>query len=110
MSSVTQQFVPQQQQNQNNNNNNPEPVPNPNGLQLNLQQVSQTNNFQQGHGQIAVTTQPQQQQQLNAASLCRVGQETVQEIISRTQELFQILKITQVLLAFTIFKKAVHDI
>ncbi|XP_050519520.1 mediator of RNA polymerase II transcription subunit 30-like [Diabrotica virgifera virgifera] len=43
-----------------------------------------------------VPVQQQQQQQqakeFNTASLCRLGQETVQDIISRTQEVFQTLK------------------
>ncbi|CAG9770848.1 unnamed protein product [Ceutorhynchus assimilis] len=41
---------------------------------------------------------PQQQQQskeFNTASLCRLGQETVQDIVSRTQEVFQTLKAIQ---------------
>ncbi|KAF7269558.1 mediator complex subunit 30 [Rhynchophorus ferrugineus] len=41
---------------------------------------------------------PQQQQQskeFNTASLCRLGQETVQDIVSRTQEVFQTLKTIQ---------------
>lgn len=40
---------------------------------------------------------PQQQQnkEFNTASLCRFGQETVQEIVSRTLELFQTLKVLQ---------------
>lgn len=55
-----------------------------------------------GHGGGAAPPQQQQvaQQQapkeLNAAMLCRFGQETVQEIASRAVELFQILKTTQV--------------
>ena len=44
-------------------------------------------------------SQPPQQKQpgkdINTASLCRFGQETVQEIVSRTQELFQSLKLLQ---------------
>ncbi|ODN06162.1 Mediator of RNA polymerase II transcription subunit 30 [Orchesella cincta] len=42
-------------------------------------------------------TQQQQQQakELNAAMLCRFGQETVQEIVARSQELFQLLRSTQ---------------
>lgn len=39
---------------------------------------------------------PQQQnKEFNTASLCRFGQETVQEIVSRTLELFQTLKVLQ---------------
>lgn len=45
------------------------------------------------------TPQQQQQQQqskeFNTASLCRLGQETVQDIVSRTQEVFQTLKVIQ---------------
>lgn len=41
--------------------------------------------------------QPQtQQKEFNTASLCRIGQETVQDIVSRTQEVFQTLKAIQV--------------
>lgn len=39
--------------------------------------------------------QQQQSKELNTASLCRIGQETVQDIISRTQEVFQTLKSIQ---------------
>ncbi|XP_029161980.1 mediator of RNA polymerase II transcription subunit 30 isoform X2 [Nylanderia fulva] len=39
--------------------------------------------------------QPQQTKEVNTASLCRCGQETVQEIVNRTQELFQFLKLLQ---------------
>ncbi|XP_034947920.1 mediator of RNA polymerase II transcription subunit 30-like [Chelonus insularis] len=43
--------------------------------------------------------QPQQQQQqnkeVNTVSLCKFGQETVQEIVNRTIELFQTLKVLQ---------------
>lgn len=36
--------------------------------------------------------QPQPAKEFNTASLCRIGQETVQDIVSRTQEVFQTLK------------------
>lgn len=45
---------------------------------------------------------PQQQQQaqaardVNTASLCRIGQETVQDIVIRTMEIFQLLRNMQV--------------
>lgn len=39
--------------------------------------------------------QTQQQKELNIVSLCRMGQETVQDIMSRTQEVFQTLKTIQ---------------
>ncbi|KAJ8669950.1 hypothetical protein QAD02_001209 [Eretmocerus hayati] len=50
--------------------------------------------------QIAVPhAQPQPQRpankDLNTASLCKLGQETVQDIVARTQELFQILRVVQ---------------
>lgn len=37
----------------------------------------------------------QQSKEFNTASLCRLGQETVQDIVSRTQEVFQTLKTIQ---------------
>lgn len=45
---------------------------------------------------VPVQQQPQQQsKEFNTASLCRIGQETVQDIVSRTQEVFQTLKTIQ---------------
>lgn len=43
-------------------------------------------------------TQPptSQAKEFNTASLCRIGQETVQDIVSRTQEVFQMLRTIQV--------------
>lgn len=41
-------------------------------------------------------SQAQQSKEFNTASLCRIGQETVQDIVSRTQEVFQTLKAIQV--------------
>jgi hypothetical protein len=44
------------------------------------------------------TPTPQQQQQnkeVNTSTVCRIGQETVEEIVSRTQEVFSILKSLQ---------------
>ena len=35
---------------------------------------------------------PQQQKEINTAMVCRIGQETVQEIISRTHEVFSYLR------------------
>lgn len=47
--------------------------------------------------------QPQPQTQaardVNTASLCRIGQETVQDIVLRTMEIFQLLRNMQVCLA-----------
>ncbi|KAF2901577.1 hypothetical protein ILUMI_04606 [Ignelater luminosus] len=40
-------------------------------------------------------THAQQSKEFNTASLCRIGQETVQDIVSRTQEVFQTLKAIQ---------------
>lgn len=42
------------------------------------------------------TQQPQPPRDFNMALLCRIGQETVQEIVSKTTELFQTLKGLQV--------------
>ena len=39
--------------------------------------------------------QPAQKQDLNTATICRIGQETVQEIIGRTHEVFSYLKTLQ---------------
>jgi mediator of RNA polymerase II transcription subunit 30 len=35
-------------------------------------------------------------QEVNTSTVCRIGQETVEEIVSRTQEVFSILKQLQV--------------
>ncbi|XP_011639839.1 mediator of RNA polymerase II transcription subunit 30 [Pogonomyrmex barbatus] len=64
-----------------------------------IQQNNQTNN-QATTPQTPVpqTTQPLSQKQakeINTASLCRYGQETVQDIVSRTLEFFQTLKVLQ---------------
>ncbi|KAI4494155.1 hypothetical protein M0802_009189 [Mischocyttarus mexicanus] len=76
-------------------------------IQLQLQQrqaalVQQTNrtNNQATMLQTSVTpTQPSPQQQqnkdLNTASLCKFGQEIVQDILSRTLDVFQMLKVLQ---------------
>lgn len=45
--------------------------------------------------------QAQQSKEFNTASLCRIGQETVHDIVSRTQEVFQTLKTIQVGLIIT---------
>lgn len=76
--------------------------------QLQLQQQQQAALVQQSNqpGNQATTAQtsvpptqppPQQQQNkdFNTASLCRFGQETVQDIVSRTLDVFQTLKVLQ---------------
>lgn len=76
--------------------------------QLQLQQQQQAAMVQQSNqaGNQATTPQtpvpptqppPQQQQnkEFNTASLCRFGQETVQDIVSRTLEIFQTLRVLQ---------------
>lgn len=45
---------------------------------------------QQGHG---MTSPPRE---VNTASLCRIGQETVQDIVGKTNEIFQLLKNIQI--------------
>lgn len=42
-----------------------------------------------------VPQQPAQSKEINTASLCRFGQETVQDIVARTQEVFMALKTSQ---------------
>ena len=39
--------------------------------------------------------QPQQAKEINTALVCRIGQETVQEIVSRTHEVFNYLRVLQ---------------
>lgn len=67
--------------------------------QMQQQQVNQSTQQQQQGAQQQVQAQQQQQptqnKELNTASLCRYGQETVQDIVSRTQEVFQTLKVIQ---------------
>lgn len=43
------------------------------------------------------TQSTQASRDINTASLCKIGQETVQDIVSRTQEIFQTLKTIQVI-------------
>merc|ERR1712115_734815 len=38
------------------------------------------------------TPTPGQSKEVNTSTVCRIGQETVEEIVSRTQEVFSILK------------------
>ncbi|KAG6447410.1 mediator of RNA polymerase II transcription subunit 30 [Manduca sexta] len=45
--------------------------------------------------QAPAANQPQQSKEFNTASLCKFGQETVQDIVSRTQDVFQTLKAIQ---------------
>uniref|UniRef100_A0A336MRM4 Mediator of RNA polymerase II transcription subunit 30 n=1 Tax=Culicoides sonorensis TaxID=179676 RepID=A0A336MRM4_CULSO len=69
------------------------------------QQSPQVAASQQGVNQNATTptqnvpaaapAQPAQQRDLNLLTLCRIGQETVQDIVTRFQEVFSILKQVQ---------------
>ncbi|XP_069675286.1 mediator of RNA polymerase II transcription subunit 30-like [Periplaneta americana] len=62
------------------------------------QQVANQNNTQQQQGGQQQQNPSQQQpasKEFNTASLCRFGQETVQDIVSRTQEVFTTLKTIQ---------------
>lgn len=61
------------------------PNVNPGNNQPNPQQLHQNQTAQQ----------QQQHQNLNVIYLCRYGQETVQDIVSRFQEVFQTLKSAQ---------------
>lgn len=64
-----------------------------------VQQNSQANNQATTPQTPVPPTQPplqqQQNKEYNTASLCRFGQDTVQEIVTRTLELFQTLKVLQ---------------
>ncbi|XP_015438473.1 PREDICTED: mediator of RNA polymerase II transcription subunit 30-like isoform X2 [Dufourea novaeangliae] len=64
-----------------------------------VQQNNQTSNQATTPQTPVPPTQPPPQQQqtkeFNTASLCRFGQETVQDIVSRTLEVFQTLKVLQ---------------
>ncbi|KAK2578886.1 hypothetical protein KPH14_009751 [Odynerus spinipes] len=64
-----------------------------------VQQNNQSNNQATTPQTPVPPTQPPPQQQqnkeFNTASLCRFGQETVQDIVSRTLEVFQTLKVLQ---------------
>lgn len=55
--------------------------------------------------------QPQQQAQaardVNTASLCRIGQETVQDIVIRTMEIFQLLRNMQVCLTLSVLSHSI---
>lgn len=51
---------------------------------------------QQTPPQAPTPAQPAQTKDVNTAMLCRLGQETVHDIVSRTQELFNALKAIQV--------------
>lgn len=49
------------------------------------------------------TSQPVTAGQLNTATLCKLGQETVQDIVAKAQDIFQTLKNLQVFLLLTSF-------
>lgn len=63
------------------------------------QQNSQTNQASPTQQPVPRPQQPPTQKQPNkecsTASLCKFGQETVQEIVTRTQEVFSMLKVLQ---------------
>ncbi|KZC05241.1 Mediator of RNA polymerase II transcription subunit 30 [Dufourea novaeangliae] len=70
-----------------------------NAMAAMVQQNNQTSNQATTPQTPVPPTQPPPQQQqtkeFNTASLCRFGQETVQDIVSRTLEVFQTLKVLQ---------------
>jgi len=86
-------------------NNNPITHQTPNSLQMQQNPMAslQHHTMQQQVLQQAPAVTPtppaqphaQQSKEFNTASLCRIGQETVQDIVSRTQEVFQTLKAIQ---------------
>ncbi|BES97795.1 U1 small nuclear ribonucleoprotein C [Nesidiocoris tenuis] len=68
-------------------------------MQLQQQQIQMQQQAQQAQVQqqqvVGGSQPPPQPKEFNTASLCRYGQETVQEVVSRTQEIFQTLKAMQ---------------
>merc|ERR1719330_276827 len=52
---------------------------------------------------------PQQQKEINTAMVCRIGQETVQEIISRTHEVFSYLRVLQPPYGSAVEEKKIHE-
>jgi len=52
---------------------------------------------------------PQQQKEINTAMVCRIGQETVQEIISRTHEVFSYLRVLQPPYGSAVADKNFHE-
>ena len=75
-------------------------TPTPTPLE-NIPQSGNQNLQQPAQQQQQQTSQPAQSKELNAASLCRFGQEAVSEIVSRAQEVFQTLRQTQVITCHT---------
>jgi len=68
--------------------------------QMQQQQIQQETNQKQQQVQMQQQQQIQQQEtnpqkEFNAASFCRLGQETVQEFVNKIHELFGCLKATQ---------------
>jgi len=62
------------------------------------QQIYNQSQFPAAHAHppaVQPQSQQPQQKEVNMATLCRIGQETVQELVSRTQEVLQILKSLQ---------------
>ena len=103
------QLMPQLSQSYNIANSNQMPHQSGPGLQMQADSVTtiqhhtipqQQQPVMQTNANVVPTPPVQQQQQpqskeFNTASLCRIGQETVQDIVSRTQEVFQTLKTIQ---------------
>ncbi|XP_066481873.1 mediator of RNA polymerase II transcription subunit 30 isoform X2 [Tiliqua scincoides] len=54
-------------------------------------------------------TQAQAAREVNTASLCRIGQETVQDIVFRTMEIFQLLRNMQQLIPYVEEDSSKHD-
>ncbi|XP_075969663.1 mediator complex subunit 30 [Anticarsia gemmatalis] len=75
------------------------------GAGMGPQTVQQTGGMQAGGAVVSAgaappptqpaAAQPPQNKEFNTASLCKFGQETVQDIVSRTQDVFQTLKAIQ---------------
>ena len=66
-------------------------APTPNSPSVNPHTPSDQQQQQQPQ-QPATPQQPQQPKEINTAMVCRIGQETVQEIVGRTHEVFSYLR------------------
>ncbi len=87
---LQQQQKPQQQQQQQNLQQNQTQ-----NQQQNQQHQNQQHQQQNQQNQQQQHTQQQQQQkgEINTATVCKIGQETVQEIVGRIQEIFSYMKV-----------------
>jgi len=116
-----QQPTPSPQQPMSNQSQNPltpmgygEGGPNPNSPSVAPQTPGNSAPDQQQQQQQPATPNtpqqpPQQQKEINTAMVCRIGQESVQDIISRTHEVFSYLRVLQPPYGSAVADKNFHD-